>query len=143
MVARDPRVSRYAWGASGAPAAYADFARSEADMNSPVHNSPLMKLPRGIKPPHLIFTMGPDRCHTMVAEAAYYFSEHRGFAPGRELDDWLAAESPLDGATGPNLSDDNPVLLLDAEAGWPIRVCADEVFGSRRRRPFIPVVLTG
>ena len=34
-----------------------------------------------------MFTMEPDRCHSMVAEAAYYFSEHRGFVPGHELDD--------------------------------------------------------
>ena len=34
-----------------------------------------------------MFTMGPDRCHSMVAEAAYFFSEHRNFAPGHELDD--------------------------------------------------------
>lgn len=28
----------------------------------------------------------------MVAEAAYFRAEHRGFAPGHELEDWLAAE---------------------------------------------------
>jgi hypothetical protein len=32
----------------------------------------------------------------MVAEAAYYRAEQRGFAPGRELEDWLAAEIELD-----------------------------------------------
>ncbi len=31
----------------------------------------------------------------MVAEAAYYRAEKRGFNPGRELDDWLAAERDL------------------------------------------------
>lgn len=30
--------------------------------------------------------------HRMVAEAAYYASQRRGFAPGFELDDWLTAE---------------------------------------------------
>lgn len=30
-----------------------------------------------------------------VAVAAYYHAERRGFAPGFELDDWLAAESEL------------------------------------------------
>ena len=34
-----------------------------------------------------------------VAEAAYFRAERRGFAPGCELDDWLAAEQELD-ATG-------------------------------------------
>jgi hypothetical protein len=28
----------------------------------------------------------------MIAEAAYYRAEQRGFDPGHELDDWLAAE---------------------------------------------------
>ena len=30
-----------------------------------------------------------------VAVAAYYHAERRGFAPGYELDDWLAAEAEL------------------------------------------------
>lgn len=34
---------------------------------------------------------GEDRLR-MIAEAAYYRAELRGFAPGRELEDWLAAE---------------------------------------------------
>ena len=29
----------------------------------------------------------------MIAEAAYYFAERRGFAPGHELEDWLRAEA--------------------------------------------------
>lgn len=28
-----------------------------------------------------------------IATAAYYKAESRGFAPGREMDDWLAAEA--------------------------------------------------
>jgi hypothetical protein len=28
----------------------------------------------------------------VVAERAYFLALHRGFAPGHELDDWLAAE---------------------------------------------------
>jgi hypothetical protein len=34
----------------------------------------------------------------MIAEAAYYCSEHRGFDPDHELDDWLAAERQVDAA---------------------------------------------
>jgi hypothetical protein len=30
-----------------------------------------------------------------IATAAYYRAEARGFAPGRELDDWLAAEAQV------------------------------------------------
>lgn len=32
----------------------------------------------------------------MIAEAAYYLSEQRGFAPGHEVEDWLAAEQQID-----------------------------------------------
>ncbi len=31
--------------------------------------------------------------HQWISESAYYKSEARGFAPGRALDDWLAAEN--------------------------------------------------
>lgn len=31
-----------------------------------------------------------------IAEAAYYHAEKRGFAPGAELEDWLAAEREID-----------------------------------------------
>jgi len=31
----------------------------------------------------------------MVSEAAYYMAEHRGFTPGDELSDWLAAEQQI------------------------------------------------
>jgi hypothetical protein len=32
----------------------------------------------------------------MIRIAAYYLAEKRGFAPGAELDDWLAAEAKID-----------------------------------------------
>lgn len=37
--------------------------------------------------------------HHMIAEAAYFMAEARGFAPGSETDDWLAAESAINAAT--------------------------------------------
>lgn len=30
-----------------------------------------------------------------IATAAYYKAEHRGFVPGRELEDWLEAEQEV------------------------------------------------
>lgn len=36
------------------------------------------------------------RCELIAAEA-YLLAERRGFAPGAELDDWLAAEAIVDG----------------------------------------------
>jgi Protein of unknown function (DUF2934) len=32
----------------------------------------------------------------MIAEAAYYIAERRGFEPGYEFEDWLAAEAEVD-----------------------------------------------
>jgi len=34
----------------------------------------------------------PAMRHAMITEAAYFRALRRGFAPGHELDDWLAAE---------------------------------------------------
>lgn len=33
----------------------------------------------------------------MIAKAAYYRAERRGFEPGHELADWVAAESEIEG----------------------------------------------
>jgi len=38
----------------------------------------------------------PEQRELMIAEAAYYLAERRGFAPGSELEDWLAAESAIE-----------------------------------------------
>ena len=32
----------------------------------------------------------------MIAEAAYYAAEKRGFAPGGDVDDWLCAEAEIE-----------------------------------------------
>ncbi len=37
----------------------------------------------------------PDTQRAMIAEAAYYCAEKRGFAQGGELEDWLAAEAQI------------------------------------------------
>ena len=39
-------------------------------------------------------TYHPD-LHTRIAEAAYYKAEHRGFAPGYDLANWLEAEQEV------------------------------------------------
>ena len=33
----------------------------------------------------------------MIAQAAYFIAQRRNFAPGYELEDWLAAEAQVDG----------------------------------------------
>jgi hypothetical protein len=35
---------------------------------------------------------------TMIARAAYFRAERRNFAPGQELEDWVAAEAEVDRA---------------------------------------------
>jgi hypothetical protein len=42
---------------------------------------------------------GEDR-RRLIAEAAYFRAEQRGFVPGRELEDWLAAEIEVDALLG-------------------------------------------
>lgn len=37
-----------------------------------------------------------DQREVMIREAAYFRAESRGFCPGRELEDWLAAEAEID-----------------------------------------------
>lgn len=48
----------------------------------------------------------PIEREQMVAVAAYYHAEQRGFSPGQEMEDWLEAERELEslaaGATAEN-----------------------------------------
>ena len=39
----------------------------------------------------------PEETRRQIAEAAYYRAKQRGFAPGRELEDWIEAESEVMG----------------------------------------------
>jgi hypothetical protein len=38
----------------------------------------------------------PEDRHATIARAAYFRSQSRGFQPGFELEDWLAAEAEID-----------------------------------------------
>jgi hypothetical protein len=38
----------------------------------------------------------PEKRAALIAQAAYFRAEKRGFAPGRETEDWLAAEQEVD-----------------------------------------------
>jgi hypothetical protein len=44
-----------------------------------------------VKAPH----SSVDR-YASIAQAAYFRSQHRGFKPGHEMEDWLAAEAEVD-----------------------------------------------
>ncbi|HTO46442.1 MAG TPA: DUF2934 domain-containing protein [Burkholderiales bacterium] len=46
---------------------------------------------RVVQPP-----VEPEMREIMIAEAAYYIAERRGFEPGAEMEDWLEAETAID-----------------------------------------------
>jgi len=89
--------------------ALTEQAEKSADIKSGAAKSRAIKSrtgkrPRAAQPPaNSIVTrssayMEPEARDAMIAEAAYFRSAHRGFEPGHEVDDWLAAESEIDGA---------------------------------------------
>ena len=70
---------------------------------------PALPEPGGVRPPprarksppaagpipkHLQVT--PDARRSLIAESAYLRAERRGFEPGHENEDWLAAEQEVD-----------------------------------------------
>jgi hypothetical protein len=42
------------------------------------------------------FVRQSHSAHQQIQVAAYYLAEHRGFAPGHELEDWVAAEREIE-----------------------------------------------
>lgn len=42
----------------------------------------------------------PEQRYLMICEAAFYKSEHRGFAPANEVQDWLEAEAEINKLLG-------------------------------------------
>lgn len=40
--------------------------------------------------------IGPERRRQMIAEAAYFRAQRRGFAPGAEVEDWLESEAEIE-----------------------------------------------
>lgn len=56
------------------------------------------KIPTKVKnnPLAISYTTSDESMHQrMIAEAAYYRAERRGFTPGHELEDWLVAEMEI------------------------------------------------
>jgi hypothetical protein len=50
----------------------------------------------GERKPTLTRFVGPEQRAALIAEAAFFRAEKRGFSPGHEVEDWLAAESEVD-----------------------------------------------
>ena len=38
----------------------------------------------------------PEQRQELIAQAAYFIAERRGFVPGNELEDWLQAEAEIE-----------------------------------------------
>ncbi len=51
--------------------------------------------PATARSPTLEHPIDEDARHAMIAQAAYFRAEHRGFAHGEELNDWLEAEREI------------------------------------------------
>jgi hypothetical protein len=88
----------------------------EMDMpreKSPTNTAPRKRAPRktlGLTKAVPTFTqfVDPEQRAALIAEAAYFRAERRGFAPGHETEDWLADESEVDarllrGVTAPRV----------------------------------------
>jgi hypothetical protein len=57
--------------------------------------APREKPPSAKAPPSRV-SISEDLRRGMIAEGAYLRAERRGFAPGHEAEDWLAAEAEVD-----------------------------------------------
>ena len=62
-------------------------------MNPNEENSKTTENPTDISSSDLDLQPGDEKRISRIAESAYYKAEARGFSPGCELDDWLAAEA--------------------------------------------------
>jgi hypothetical protein len=68
----------------------------------------------------------PAERHEMIAVAAYFVAERRGFAPGDAVRDWLEAERQIDGmlagmrAAGATRADLERVGLRNALRLWNV-----------------------
>ena len=56
------------------------------------------KVPRKIKASSITTGVNGQEKRELIGIAAYYRAERRGFIPGFELDDWLAAELEIEGS---------------------------------------------
>jgi hypothetical protein len=63
---------------------------------APPSVSPTASPLRGRKPAPPRAEVSPDERRRLIAERAYLRAERRGFTPGFETEDWLAAEVEVD-----------------------------------------------
>ena len=70
----------------------------EKDPVTPIvrKRAPRKAVVTGEPKPTLTRFVGPEQRAALIAEAAFFRAEERGFTPGHEVEDWLAAESEVD-----------------------------------------------
>ena len=63
---------------------------------TPGKRAPRKKLALTKTKPTFTSFVDPEQRAALIAEAAYFRAERRGFMPGHESEDWLAAEQEVD-----------------------------------------------
>lgn len=67
---------------------------------SPATRRTLSTRKASIAPAATRVSVTPEARHAMIAESAYLRAQARGFSPGRETEDWFAAETEVDALLG-------------------------------------------
>jgi len=75
----------------------------------------------------------PEDKHEMVAVAAYFLAERRGFVPGRELDDWREAAAAIERMLH-DMGKPSRAGLRNALRVWVDGHCANVVSAEHRER---------
>ena len=68
----------------------------EKSLTSPAKRAPRKKLALKNAEPVVAHFVDPGHRTALIAEAAYFLAEKRGFEPGHHTEDWLSAESEVD-----------------------------------------------
>lgn len=71
--------------------------------------------------------------YLMITEAAYFLAEKRGFAPGHEHEDWLAAERQVDAMLA--ALEQRPALEQRLEAGEKPKRSRKATAGAEQAKP--------
>jgi hypothetical protein len=68
----------------------------EKSLTSTAKRAPRKKLESKKAEPVIAHFVDPGQRTALIAEAAYFLAEKRGFEPGHQTEDWLLAESEVD-----------------------------------------------
>lgn len=80
----------------GRPRAHRRAGRTRTPSRDAAAEAPAGGRPAAAAMPDGPAFVEPRERRAMIAEAAYFRAERRGFEPGHELEDWLAAEGDIE-----------------------------------------------